>query len=140
MTCNRQLALERGLSEESILEIDRIHSYLGALINTWIECPYSEELEEEIHELEFKLQALWGFPQDDRYHRWASEYNFMCQWYGRSFKCAKTGETITLGKDIYPKQFISFGKCAIDLGVPYGYSRKIGEMIEITGGTDDNKG
>lgn len=131
MTANLELAKERGLSEEEIVEVNKLHNHLEALIDYSISKSWSKEIEDAIHEMENSLQRLWKFPEDKRFHTWAPRYAFLCTWFGRTFKCLDTGETITLGKDIRPKQFISFGKCAIDLGVLNGYSRKIGNIQEI---------
>jgi hypothetical protein len=132
MSANLELAKERGLSDEDIFEINKLHEHLEALIGYSIAADWSKEVEDAIHEFEFQLQRLWKFTEDKRFHTWAPRYAFLCQWFGRSFRCLDTGETITLGKDIHPKQFISFGNCAIDLGVLNCYSRKIGNIQEIT--------
>lgn len=131
MTANLDLAKERGLSEEEILQINELHQALEYYTDLFIKVPWNQKAEDIIHNLEFTAQRLWKFPEDKRFHTWAPRYAFLCNWFGRTFKCLDTGETITLGKDIHPKQFISFGKCAIDLGVLNGYSRKIGNIQEI---------
>lgn len=131
MAANLELAKERGLSEEDISKINELHEALEYYTDLFIKVPWNQKAEDIIHNLEFAAQRLWKFPGDKRFHTWAPRYAFLCNWFGRSFKCLDTGETITLGKDIYPKQFISFGKCAIDLGVLNGYSRKIGNIQEI---------
>lgn len=132
MTANRELAEARGLSEYQIQEIDRLHVHLDKTMDYFIDQGWTQSREDEIHDIEYLLQQAWGFPKDCGYHRYAPQYAFVCQWYNRTLRCVETGEEITLGKDIHPKQFISFGKCAIDLGVLNGYSRKIGNIEEIT--------
>lgn len=132
MTANRQLAEARGISTEDIETIDKLHIKLEKLLDTSSLGVFNPSIFDEIELLENEAQRLWKFPEDKRFHTWAPRYAFLCNWFGRTFRCLDTGETITLGKDIYPKQFISFGKCAIDLGVLNGYSRKIGNIQEIS--------
>lgn len=131
MTANRELAEHRGLCEAQIQEIDRLHEHLDKIMNYFIEQGWTQAREDEIHDIEYLLQQAWGFPKDCGYHRYAHQYAFICQWYNRTFRCVETGEEITLGKDIQERQYIPFGKCAIDLGVLNGYSRKIGNIQEI---------
>lgn len=132
MSVNLELAKERGLSKEDIQEINKWHELIDYYMELFVGKPWKQEVQDILHNAEYQLQNLWKFPQYKSYHRYAPRYAFLCTWVGRTFKCLDTGETITLGKDIYPKQLISFGKCAIDLGVLNGYSRKIGNIQEIT--------
>ncbi len=131
MTANRELAEQRGLSEYQIQEIDHLHERLDKIMDYFIEQGWTQAREDEIHDVENLLQRAWGFPIDCKYHRYAHQYAFICTWYKRTFRCVETGATITFGKDIYERQYIPFGNCAIDLGVLNGYSRGIGNMEEI---------
>lgn len=131
MSANRELAEQRGLSEYQIQEIDRLHEHLDKTMDYFIEQSWTQAREDEIQDIEYRLQEAWNFPKDCGYHRYAHQYAFVCQWYGRTFKCVETGNQITMGKDVHERQYIPFGKCAIDLGVLNGYSRRIGNMEEI---------
>lgn len=131
MTANRELAEQRGLSEYQTQAIDRLHEHLDKTMDYFIEQGWAQAREDEIHDIEYLLQGAWGFPKDCGYHSYAHQYAFVCQWYGRTFKCVETGNQITLGKDIQERQYIPFGNCAIDLGVLNGYSRFIGNIEEI---------
>lgn len=131
MTVNRELAEQRGLSEYQIQEIDRLHEHLDRTMDYFIEQGWTQAREDEIHDIEYLLQQAWCFPKDCGYHRYAHQYAFVCQWYGRTFKCVETGNKITLGKDVQERQYIPFGNCAIDLGILNGYSRFIGNIEEI---------
>jgi hypothetical protein len=53
------------------------------------------------------------------------------QWAGRKFRCNKTGDEITIPKDVRECQFFSFGECFIDVGRAGCYSRKGGNPEEI---------
>lgn len=131
MTASRELAEQRGLDEHQIQEIDHLHEHLDKTMDYFVEQGWTQAREDEIHDIEYRLQEAWNFPKDCGYHRYAHQYAFVCQWYGRTFKCVGTGNQITLGKDIQERQYISFGNCAVDLGVLNGYSRFIGNMEEI---------
>lgn len=130
MSANRKLAEQRGLSEYQIQEIDHLHEHLDKTMDYFIEQGWTQAREDEIHDIEYLLQQAWGFPKDCGYHKYAPRYNFICKWYGRTFKCKETGAEITLDKTVYPGQYIPFGECAIDLGNEY-YSRMIGSAEEV---------
>lgn len=131
MTANRELAELRGISEKSILEIDRIHDLIDKFIRAWVKEPFSQSRKDEIHALENLLQSLWGFPQDCDYHRYANEYEFKCQWAGRTFRCADTGVEFTIPYDVQETDYFQIGNGAIDVGRLNFYSRVVGNIIEI---------
>lgn len=133
MTINRELAEDCGLDESAIQEIESLHEKLETLIAAWVKEPYSEYRAEEIHSIEDQLQSLWGFSVDRGYHTWANLYEFRCQWVGRKYRCQETGEEFTIPDDVKPRDFFTFGQCAIDVGRLNCYSRRIGRMVCING-------
>ncbi len=136
MTCNRQLAAQRNISQENIEAIDALHDLLEKLITSYtLEIPY-EEARDLVRSVEFTLQKLWGFSIDERYHTWYKqlEYRYLeFKYAGKTFKCTETGEIVTIDKSVcYPRSFCVIGKSALDMGVPGGYRRIIGNLVEIT--------
>jgi len=131
MTANSWLAEERGVSSANVQEINKLHEKLNTLIVAWAKEPFSEERKEEIHQIEYALQRLWGFSQDRDYHTWAKLYEFRCQWVGKQFICKKTGAVFAIPDDVKERDFFSFGKCAVDVGRLNAYSRLIGDVEAI---------
>lgn len=123
MSANRELAELRGISEESILEIDRIHDLIDKFTRAWVKEPFTQSRKDEIHSMEYLLQQHWGFPQDCDYHRYADEYEFKCQWVGKTFVCVNTGEQFTIPYDVQERDFFSFGEAFVDVGRLNCYSR-----------------
>lgn len=130
MSANRDLAEVRGLSEEAILEIDRIHDLIDKFTEAWVKEPFTQSRKDEIHSMEYLLQQHWGFPKDCGYHRYARQYEFKCEWVGRTFKCTETGEEFTIPYDVKEKDFLSFGKAFVDVGRLNCYSR-FSNCVEI---------
>lgn len=67
---NRELAEERGLSEETIMEIERLQEERHDLLDNperHASCP--SKAQERLTSIEYALQSLWGFPLNDEYHR-----------------------------------------------------------------------
>ena len=58
-----------------------------------------KELAQELRGIEFKLQELWGFPQDGNFHRF---------WEAPKCKCPKMDN-----KDRYPHRQIISSKCPL---------------------------
>ena len=123
MSANRELAEFRGLSEEAINEIDRIHSLIDKFTRYWVKEPFSQGRKDEIHSMEYKLQRLWSFPEDCGYHRYAHEYEFKCNWVGRTFRCTKTGEEFTIPYNVKECDFFRVGEGYVDVGRLNFYSR-----------------
>lgn len=132
MTANRELAEQRGISEEDILEIDRIHALIDKKMTEYVKEPFSQDRADEFTTLNYQLQTLWSFPQDKRYHRYAREYEFKCSFVGRTFKCADTGVEFTIPYDVQERDYFQIGNGAIDVGRLNFYSRRIGNIIEIS--------
>lgn len=139
MTINRELAEDCGLDEHEILEIEELHEALDALISKWIREPYSEDRAEDIHSLEYRLQKLWGFPTNRKYHTWAHLYEFRCQWAGKKYRCQETGEGFTIPDDVKPRDFFSFGKCFVDVGRLNSYCRMGGPIINLNENVENDR-
>ena len=122
MAINMQLAEDLGLSQANISDIEEIHEYLECLLESCDE-GYCPEYYDYIEQLEFLLQRLWGFEQDEKRHTWKHLYKFRCQWVGRKFKCLTTGEELMIPDKVYPKEYLTFGEAGVDLGVLDGYYR-----------------
>ena len=131
MTCNRWLAEERGLSEESIERIDYLHALIENLIKQSIGKLFSESVYNEIEGYEYLLQQAWGFPKDCDYHTWKHAYKFKNQWVGRTFKCKDTGKEFTIPFDVKERDYYTIGSSGIDVGRLDGYYRIIGQLEEI---------
>ena len=122
MAINWQLAEDLGLSEEVIFKIEEIHEELGCLLEACDE-GYRPEYFDYIEQLEFLLQGLWGFEQNEERHTWKHLYKFRCQWVGRKFRCLTTGEELVIPDKVYPRDYLSFGEAGVDVGVLDGYYR-----------------
>lgn len=92
MTASRELAKLRGLSEETVDEIDTLHIQLEKLVSRATNGHFNTSVYNAIEQIENKLQVLWGFGIDPAFHTWKRLYEFRCQWIGRKFKCKNTGE------------------------------------------------
>lgn len=136
---NRELAEQRGLFEEEILEIDRIHDLIAKFTRAWIKEPFSEARKEEIHDMEYILQSLWGFPKDRGYHRYAREYEFKCNWAGRRYRCIKSGEVFEIPYDTYETACYFFGDGAmVDVGRLNAYSR-FSNVVKIVNDSEETE-
>jgi hypothetical protein len=123
MAANRFLASERGLDEDTIDEIERIHDLIDKYTRNWVQEPFTQARKDEIHSLEYILQKLWGFPQDCDYHRYADGYEFKCQWVGRTYRCTSTGKTFTIPYEVQERDFFKVGEGFVDVGRLNCYSR-----------------
>lgn len=125
MTINRQLAKDRGLSEDVINEIERIHNLIGKFTRAWVLSDelFSQERKDKLHCLEYQLQRLWGFSEDHGYHRYAYEYEFKCQWVGKTYRCTKTGKEFTIPYEVNQCDLFPVGEGFVDVGRVYCYAR-----------------
>lgn len=135
MAHNKQLADERGVSEKDREYIDQCHLMLEELIDTYNLSIDFDKAAELCHDIEYLLQRLWKFPEDDYYHTWINSLKqkwMLLTWQGRKFRCKDTSVTIQLVDiDIYERNLVGVGNCFIDLGVANGYSRFGGNIEEI---------
>lgn len=125
MTANRTLAAQRGISEDVCKKIDQLHEDINEYITRAIKENISECLVEVyLKDLEFLLQELWGFPEDDRYHNYFKMYQFKKEWCGKRYQCKTTGEILTIPYSVKECDFFSFGEnCFVDVGRLNSYCR-----------------
>lgn len=120
MTANRELAKQRGLSEDAIAHIDFIHDKLEFLLENTKYIVDQGEAEETFLEAEYALQKLWKFTEDHRYHTWTPhlhrafrENNYL----GVVYRCKDSHETRTINsQELYGGVPVSVGKGFIDFG------------------------
>lgn len=136
MSVNMLLAEQRGLIEENILEIDRIHDLISKLTKEWIKEPFSQDRAYKLTELDFKLQRLWGFSEDINYHRYAREYEFKCQWAGRKFKAVNSGKEFIIPDDVYETALYVIEDAFVDVGRLNCYSR-FSNVVEIVNDSEE---
>jgi len=133
---NMELAKQRGISQENIEAINALHTLLERLIQSYtLDVPY-QEARDLVRSVEFTLQKLWGFPQDDLYHTWYKRLNqryMELTWIGRTFKDMDSGtqRTIRERHDVRERGLFGVGTGAIDFGVAGGYHRVLGNLKEI---------
>lgn len=123
MTANPELLIQRGISEESTQEINRIHNQLNAILEKRVRMGFIQELYDYIESQELKLQELWGFPQDKNYHTWKNRYKFKCQWTGRVFKCIQTEIEFEIPNSVNERDFYVIGRGFVDVGRLDSYCR-----------------
>lgn len=136
MTCNRDLAKARNISQENIEAIDALHEMLEKLIASYtLEIPY-EEARNLVCSANMMLSNLWGFTYDSAYDTWTPRFeqrHMELMWVGRTFKCQDTGTVRTIeAKDVGICRLWGCGNGMIDFGRPNAYSRTIGDLVEIT--------
>ena len=75
MTANPRLVEERNIDEATVEKINDIHEHLEYLIERNSEYGvYSQDIYDEIEELEFILQDCWKLPKDPNKHTWKLRY------------------------------------------------------------------
>lgn len=70
---NRLLIKRQGCTVETVEKLKQVHYERMGVIKRMEETddPVAlQVLNKSIIEIDFKLQELWGFPQDPNYHRW----------------------------------------------------------------------
>ncbi len=133
---NMELAKQRGISQENIEAINALHELLEKLISSYtLDVPY-QEARDLVRSVEFTLQRLWEFPQDELYHTWYKRLNqrhMELTWIGRTFKDMDSGtqRTIRERHDVRERGLFAVGMGAIDFGVAGGYHRVLGNLKEI---------
>lgn len=134
---NMELAKQRNISQENIEAINTMHELLEKLIQSYtLDVPY-QEARDLVRSVEFSLQRLWEFPQDELYHTWYKRLNqrhMELTWIGRTFKDMDSGtqRTIRERHDVRERGLFGVGMGAIDFGVAGGYHRILGNLVEVT--------
>ena len=135
MAHNKQLADERGISQQDREYIDQLHVLLFKLIDSYtLDVPY-EEAEALVKSANKTLSDLWGFEYNPYYDQWTprlAQKWMHLTWEGKRFRCKDTGEEVLIfGDMIYEGSFIPVGNGAVDLGRVNSYHRIIGNIEEI---------
>lgn len=120
MAANPELAKQRGLSEEAIAEIGELHTLIDDIVDAYGRTDDLYSTVATVRELEFRLQELWGFQKDSRYHthverirRKDKEVHYL----GNEYRCLKSGVSHTITEqDLSSHRVIPIGKGFIDFG------------------------
>ncbi len=136
MSANLELAARRGISADAVEQIGYIHDELVLLIDAYHPsyADYEDTLK-LVRAADYKLQDLWKFERDSRYHTWVaklSKRHFELIWVGRTFRCELTGLVATIPEGIQERDMFHISHHAsIDLGVCNGYHRILGGVTEV---------
>lgn len=120
---NKTLADKQGLTEETRAAIDEIHGQIDFLMGRSSLGVFHQAVYDKIEELEFQLQDLWGFSQDEAYHTHKHRYAFKAQWCGTQWECLTTGEKFVIPETVEERDFYSWGEAYVDVGRYGCYSR-----------------
>lgn len=132
MTANRELAKQRGLSEDDIDCIDVLHEMVDYVMKMGVDGNYTDEfVKDYLEKIEYELQSCWKFEPNEAYHTYYKKYLVKKHWANRKFKCTETGEVLTIPWEVKETDCFYFGKCMIDVGRAGFYSRASGDFLEI---------
>ena len=136
MATNPELVKQMGVSDENVRRINVVHDELEAFLNETDEYLMEidrDQLFKHISDLEFRLQRLWGFSEDCRYHTWCERMRKRLRevdYLGRTWRCTITGEERTvLSADLDSGKLFGVGKGFVDFGD--GYTRVVGPLDEV---------
>lgn len=120
MAANRDLAKQRGLSEDTISHIDFIHDKLDFLLENAKYIEDQDEAVETFREAEYTLQKLWDFSADSRYHTWTKVLHKAFReldYLGAVYRCRESSETRTITRDeLHGGVMVGVGNGFIDFG------------------------
>jgi hypothetical protein len=120
MAANRQLAEERGISDDNIRLIDLLHEHMQLIIDQTMAVHDLPIRLSYMRDLEFQLQDLWKFDRDSRYHTWCNRLinrHRAVTYHGKKYRCTKTGVIDTLdADDVEVGGIIGIGQGFIDFG------------------------
>lgn len=120
MAANRDLAKQRGLSEDTISHIDFIHDKLDFLLENAKYIEDQDEAVETFREAEYALQKLWGFSADSRYHTWTHMFLGAFRevdYLGAVYRCKDSGETRTIDSQaLHGSHLVGVGNGFINFG------------------------
>lgn len=123
MAHNPTMANALGVSQENRNKIDAIHKILELAVGEDLYPEFFHSIYKTIEDEEYRLQSLWGFPQDGSKHTWKNLYKFRVEWSGRTYVCNTTGEEFTVPWDVRERDFYAFGEAYLDVGTLDGYYR-----------------
>lgn len=124
MAHNKELAKQRGISQEACIAIDEMHKMREQIMarpSMFFES--TEEAVEALHGIAFALQWLWGFPLNKKMHKDVEDFEFKQLWAGNKYKCTKTGEIFTIPENVKECDFFQFGEAFVDVGRRGSYCR-----------------
>lgn len=133
MSINMDLAKERGISDRDVDLINRYHNLLEAVIVIASEDDDAETRKSNFDFVcfyEFKLQSLWGFDLDARYHKWKDRLRarYRALDYAGVYRCTLTGKTRTIDAyEVTSPTLIGVGEGFIDFS---GYNVRIVGPLE----------
>lgn len=132
MTACRALGASRSLPEVVLEEIDMLHTEIEIYM-VWALMQRIEEtaVQVTLRDADFRLQDLWGFPRDERFHTYFKKFRFRKAWYGRRFRCKETGDEFTMPIDVQEARCYSVGGGFVDVGRLDCYSRRVGNIEEV---------
>lgn len=132
MVACRRLGALRGIPEETLKEIDKMHEQNEKLIVQMIKtnAPNAQAYE-LLTAADYDLQIRWGFPQNANFHTLVRNYRFRKQWYNRKFKCLETEEEFVIPIDVRECDYFEVGNGGVDVGREGAYSRLIGNIVEV---------
>jgi hypothetical protein len=120
MAANRQLASQRGISDDDVRLIDLLHEHMEVIIDNTLAVHDLPMRLAYLRELEFQLQDLWKFDRDSRYHTWCQRLinrHRGLSYAGAKFECTATGAIRVLEQDdVEVGGIIGIGKGFIDFG------------------------
>jgi len=134
MTANRELAKQRGISEENMDCIDILHEMADYVMKQGCKGFYTDEfVKDYLRQIEFELQGCWKFEPDETYHTYYKNYLIKKQFANREFKCVKTGEVLEIPWEVKETDCFFWGDgCILDVGRAGFYSRASGDFVELT--------
>lgn len=132
MTANAELVKARGISDEAVAEINELHTIIDGIVDNYSRTDDFYSTVSTVRELEFRLQALWGFNQDSRYHthvnrvtRKHKEVNYL----GVEYRCLQSGVShIISEEDMSSNRVIPIGRGFIDFG---SVVRIVGDIAKV---------
>jgi len=131
MTANRYLAAQRGIDEATCLVIDQMHEDIDAFIRDAIDNNADEQhVRQYLTTHDFCLQHFWKFPQDEKFHTLYKKYLFKKHWYGKKYKCTKTGETFTIPFEVSECGLYHVGEGYVDVG-RLGFYCRFSNVVEV---------
>lgn len=138
MAINRDLAKQRGLCEEDIANIEALHDDCDTILREYV-ASGRDNLQinlDLLKKFEFRLQHLWGFPPDERYHTRGillKNIHLQQEWVGRTFECIESGVRATVSEgNVSEGALFLVGNGFIDFGRAGAYHRIGGNIREVS--------
>lgn len=135
MVANTELAKVRGISDEGVEAIDSIHEIIDCIIAL---ADRNDDREtrlrafDNVENLEYELQKLWGFDQNNVYHTWGQRlfkrYREL-DYVDSVYRCNQSGERRTIKlQDVEKGGVVTVGEGFIDFG---SVVRRVGNIEKV---------